>query len=100
MTPRADDATAYQLRVAGHLDQRWSTWFEGFTITHEDDGTTSLRGEVIDQSELHGLLAKVRDLGVPLIALQRTTEAANATGSAAETGTTARDTDSQERQHR
>jgi hypothetical protein len=62
-------AASYALRIDGHLDQHWSTWFDGFTITHEDDGTTTLSGVVTDQSELHGLLAKVRDLGVSLISL-------------------------------
>jgi len=100
MTPQADAATAYRLRVGGHLDQHWSTWFDGFTITHEVDGTTTLRGQVTDQAELHGLLAKVRDLGVPLIALQAAETAYDATGSATDTGTPASGTDSQERQHR
>jgi hypothetical protein len=59
----------YELRVEGHLDQHWSTWFGGLTISHEADGTTALRGIVTDQSELHGLLAKVRDLGATLISV-------------------------------
>ena len=70
MTPRPPEAAAaYELRIAGHLDPRWSTWFDGLTVTHEDDGTTTLRGAVRDQSELHGLLAKVRDLGTALISV-------------------------------
>jgi len=69
MTTPAPDVAAYELRVQGHLDQHWSTWFDGFTITHQDDGTTILRGLVRDQSELHGLLAKVRDLGTALISV-------------------------------
>jgi hypothetical protein len=70
MTARAPDAaTSYELRSGGHLDRHWSTWFDGFSLTHEDDGTTTLRGVVRDQSELHGLLAKVRDLGATLIAV-------------------------------
>ena len=70
MTRRSPDvATSYELRIGGHLDLVWSTWFDGFTVTHEDDGTTTLRGVVRDQSELHGLLAKVRDLGTTLIAV-------------------------------
>jgi len=69
-TPPPDvAAAAYELRVQGHLDQSWSTWFDGFAITHQDDGTTILRGSVRDQSELHGLLAKVRDLGTPLLSV-------------------------------
>jgi hypothetical protein len=61
--------TTYQLRIAGHLDRHWSSWFGGLELTHEDDGTTSLRGVVADQAELHGLLAKVRDLGANLISV-------------------------------
>ena len=59
----------YRLRVAGHLDQHWSPWFGDLTLTHEDDGTTSLAGVVSDQAELHGLLTKIRDLGVTLISV-------------------------------
>ena len=69
MTTPAPDVAAYELRVQGHLDQHWSTWFDGFTITHQDDGTTILRGLVRDQSELHGLLNRVRDLGTTLISV-------------------------------
>ena len=58
-----------ELRIQGHLDHHWSAWFGGLTITHHDDGTTTLRGIVTDQSELHGLLAKVRDLGITLVAV-------------------------------
>ena len=54
----------YRLRVEGHLDQRWSAWFDDLTLTREGDGTTSLSGAVTDQAELHGLLMKIRDLGV------------------------------------
>lgn len=61
--------TAYQFRVGGHLDQHWSTWFGDLTLTHEADGTTSLTGVISDQAELHGLLTKIRDLGVTLISL-------------------------------
>ena len=64
-----DDATVYQLRIKGHLDERWSTWFYGLAIVHEGDGTTTLRGVVTDQAELHGLLARVRDLGATLISV-------------------------------
>jgi hypothetical protein len=62
-------ALRYELRIQGHLDQHWSTWFGGLALAHEDDGTTTLRGAVTDQAELHGLLTKVRDLGVTLISL-------------------------------
>lgn len=59
----------YTIRVAGHLDEHWADWFGRLTITHEADGTTSLVGPVADQAELHGLLGKVRDLGVVLISV-------------------------------
>ena len=59
----------YELRIDGHLDEHWSAWFGGLTLIREDDGTTTLRGAVIDQAELHGLLTKLRDLGVTLISL-------------------------------
>jgi hypothetical protein len=59
----------YELRIQGHLDQHWSSWFGGLTLTLEPDGTTTLRGPVTDQSELHGLLTKIRDLGVALISV-------------------------------
>jgi len=60
----------YELRIEGHLDERWSAWLGGLTLTREDDGTTTLRGPVTDQAELHGLLAKVRDLGTTLISVE------------------------------
>ena len=68
-SPPPDVPASYEFRVQGHLDQYWSTWFDGFAITHQDDGTTTLRGKVADQAELHGLLAKVRDLGTTLISV-------------------------------
>jgi hypothetical protein len=61
---------SYELRIAGHLDEHWSAWFGGLTLTHTDEGTTILRGPVTDQAELHGLLAKVRDLGATLVSVQ------------------------------
>ena len=69
-SPKQQAPTGYQLRVAGHLDHYWSPWFGDLTLTHEDDGTTSLTGSVSDQAELHGLLTKIRDLGVTLISLE------------------------------
>lgn len=59
----------YEFRVAGELDPRWSEWFAGFTLTPEPDGTTTLRGPITDQSELHGVLARIRDLGLTLISV-------------------------------
>lgn len=61
--------SAYRLQVDGHLDQHWSAWFGDLTVTHENDGSTSLTGTVTDQAELHGLLTKIRDLGVTLISV-------------------------------
>ena len=60
----------YRLRVNGHLDQHWSAWFDDLTLTRESDGTTSLSGAVTDQAELHGLLTKIRDLGITLISVE------------------------------
>ena len=62
-------STTYELRVEGHLDGHWSGFLGGLSMSHEEDGTTVLRRVVADQSELHGLLAAVRDLGVTLISL-------------------------------
>jgi len=59
----------YEIRIKGHLDDRWTNWFGGLTITLEDNGDTLLTGPVIDQAALHGLLKKVRDLGTPLISV-------------------------------
>ena len=56
----------YEIRLTGHLDDRWTRWFDGLTITLEDNGDTLLTGPVVDQAALHGLLKKVRDLGLPL----------------------------------
>ena len=59
----------YELRIVGHLDRYRSAWFDRLTLIHEADGTTTLCGAVTDQAELHGLLAKVRDLGLTLISV-------------------------------
>jgi hypothetical protein len=59
----------YQIRLKGHLAREWTDWFEGLAITLEDDGDTLLTGPVVDQAALHGLLKKVRDLGLPLISV-------------------------------
>ena len=61
----------YEIRLKGHLEARWTAWFDGLSLTQESDGTTVIRGPVIDQAALHGLLSKVRDLGLPLIAVTR-----------------------------
>jgi hypothetical protein len=59
----------YEIRFQGHLASRWAAWFEGMTLTSHSDGTTVLEGPVVDQAALHGLLTKLRDLGLPLISL-------------------------------
>ena len=61
----------YQIRIKGHLDREWEAWFEGLAITQAGNGETLLTGSVIDQAALYGLLRKVRDLGLPLIAVSQ-----------------------------
>ncbi len=59
----------YEIRLKGHLNSRWSAWFDGLSLTTESDGTTIIQGPVADQAALHGLLQKVRDVGLPLISV-------------------------------
>ena len=61
----------YEIRLQGHLDQHWSTWFDGLAISYTNDGSTLLRGPLPDEAALHGVLIKVRDLALPLLALSR-----------------------------
>ncbi len=61
--------TWYEIRLGGHLDPRWAAWFDGLRLTNESDGTTVIRGPVPDQSALHGLLQKLRDVGLSLISV-------------------------------
>ena len=61
----------YEIRVTGHLGSRWAAWFDGLGLTTEDDGTTVIRGGLVDQAALHGLLQKLRDIGIPLVSLTR-----------------------------
>jgi hypothetical protein len=71
--PKTDarDSIMYQIRIKGHLSPEWTDWFEGFAILLADNGETLLTGPVVDQAALHGLIRKVRDLGIPLISLCR-----------------------------
>ena len=61
--------TIYQIRLRGHLGSQWTDWFGGLTVTLEDNGETLLTGPVVDQAALHGLIKKVRDLGMPLVSV-------------------------------
>ena len=70
--PSEDDrpeARRYEIRLAGHLHAHWATWFDGLAVIQQGDGTTVIRGPVADQSALHGLLQRVRDLGLPLVSV-------------------------------
>ncbi len=62
-------AECYSIRIRGYLDERWSAWFEGLAVTHTEDGDTILQGPVADQAALHGLLARIRDLNLTLVAV-------------------------------
>jgi hypothetical protein len=66
---RDHEAGLYRIRVRGHLDSRWAAWFDGMTLTREADGNTTLSGPVADQAALHGLLATLRDTGLPLVSV-------------------------------
>src|SRR5512135_2078146 len=66
-----DPQQCYEIRLKGHLDDRWAEWFEGLTITLEEDGDTLLTGPLVDQSALHGSLRKVRDLGLSLVSVNK-----------------------------
>jgi hypothetical protein len=61
----------YEIRLTGHLDARWSEWLDGMSLTHADDGTTVLVGPIADQAALHGVLTRLRDLGVTLISVNK-----------------------------
>ncbi len=71
MANKLDQPMVYQIRIKGHLGPRWTDWFGGMTITLEDNGDTLLTGPVVDQAALHGMLRRVRDLGLPLVSVTR-----------------------------
>jgi hypothetical protein len=72
-TTNRGEPIVYQIRVKGHLGKQWTDWFEGMTITLEENGDTLVTGPVVDQAALHGLLRRVRDLGIPLLSVIRLT---------------------------
>jgi hypothetical protein len=72
--PSEDDrpeARRYEIRLTGHLDTHWAAWFDGLAVSRESDGTTLISGPIADQAALHGLLQRVRDLGLPLVSVTR-----------------------------
>jgi len=68
-TPDRPVAGRYEIRLTGRLDAHWAAWFDGLTVSHESDGTTVLVGPIADQAALHGVLQRVRDLGLPLVSV-------------------------------
>ena len=66
-----DEFELHEIRVRGHLDERWSDWLEGLAVTRESDGTTTLTGPLADQAALHGVLNKIRDLALPIVSVRR-----------------------------
>jgi hypothetical protein len=70
-TGHQHDPGRYEIRVQGRLESRWAPWFDGMTLTPESDGTTTIHGPVVDQAALHGLLSKLRDVGLALVSVTR-----------------------------
>jgi hypothetical protein len=70
-TPDRPDAGRYEIRLTGRLDAHWAAWFDGLNVTQEPDGTTVISGRIADQAALHGVLQRVRDLGLPLVSVIR-----------------------------
>jgi hypothetical protein len=79
-------AATYEIRVAGHLDDHWAATLGDLTLARLGDGTTSLTGPIVDQAHLHGVLARIRDLGVPLLTLRTVDDAGRPAGNQSETG--------------
>jgi hypothetical protein len=72
-TRRPHELEQHEIRVQGHLDERWTESLEGLTFTHESDGTTTLTGHIQDQAALHGVLNRIRDLALPIVSVRRVT---------------------------
>jgi hypothetical protein len=70
-TRRPEEIVLHEIRVEGHLDERWSDWFEGLTLSPQSDGTTTLTGPLADQTALHGVLNRIRDLALPIVSVRR-----------------------------
>ena len=70
-TRRPDGSGLHEIRVQGHLDERWSDWMEGLVFTYESDGTTTLTGPLVDQAALHGVLTRIRDLALTIVSVRR-----------------------------
>jgi hypothetical protein len=68
-TSHSDPSGSYEIRIQGHLQPRWNAWFDELTLSIENDGTTLIRGDLVDQAALHGLLSKLADLGLPLLSV-------------------------------
>ena len=73
---RSHELELHEIRVEGHLDERWADWLHGLTFTHETDGTTTLTGPLADQAALHGVLNRIRDLALPIVSVRRVGPAA------------------------
>ena len=83
--PHRPEAGRYEIRLTGHLDPHWTAWFDGLTVSHASDGSTVIAGPIADQAALHGVLQRVRDLGMPLVSVIRV-ESDRSTSTGAETG--------------
>lgn len=85
LPPQRPEAGRYEIRLTGQLDAHWTAWFDGLTVTHDADGTTVISGPIVDQAALHGVLQRVRDLGLPLVSVIRV-ESDPSTSTGAEAG--------------